>query len=485
MSSTPIKPHNKRAQVGIIIGRTAAPGKDFLLQLVCSPDQDGEPPIDIIRADAPKKAGGGGNSKLDANKIVLDEDLIVEHAALAAHTLPGGLDVIGVYILCDEKTFQAGHGVVINVLKKVGKEIKSSSSTSVATSALLVLHIDAITAKVSVRELAGAVLKPCEVKQSALLSNMVAIKCPFSVNLHVNLAGNGKQSFQRALCDAIRWHTEHVVSPAITLLNNQPMAAGNGAQPVTDLLQPQTGCGQNSLSVELLPPIGQGLPPTPAAISTSPLLSSAPGRGEYTRWASFTLQGEIDCRAYVHKREPMSAAISALKFDVERTLLARLDVLVEAADSATAVAKAQYDAAVSRDYRSGKPPSQAQLPRHPLMLKVDQVDSYSPVFPRRTFLEWSRGGCCFCDYIVEGEGMSDVVQRMQSLMGEESVVAASFQCEEKAAVGAGAAALLAAGRKKKGRGGGLPSAGSLLGCNAVTLGAAAVAVVAIWATWWS
>ncbi|KAL4552785.1 hypothetical protein Ndes2526B_g02694 [Nannochloris sp. 'desiccata'] len=47
------------AEVGILIGRTTA-GKDFLLQLVHTPDQDGEAPIQI--------ASGGNNSSSSKQK---------------------------------------------------------------------------------------------------------------------------------------------------------------------------------------------------------------------------------------------------------------------------------------------------------------------------------------------------------------------------------------------------------------------------------
>jgi hypothetical protein len=461
-----------------LIGRTTA-GKDFLLQLVCSPDQDGEAPIHITsvgsnsssakqKTSGSKGASSGGSRN---SKLTLDEEWIVEHAAQAARTLPGGLDILGIYILCDEKTFQAGQGVIINSLKKINQEISSLTATAAAIP-LLALHIDSITAKIVAREVSGASLRMCEVKPSNLVANMVEAQCQFQVDLKVNLGG-GKQRLHDAIRDAVIWQTEHRLHSSVALINDQIL---DSSQQIVDVLKN----GGNCLSLELLTPLS--MPPvTLAAVGTNTSTDLPPsitsGKGEYQRQAEFALTGALDCRAFVHKREPLSAAINAIKGDVERTLLTRIDILVEAAQMATDEAQARFNATTARDLKSGKQPTSqgAQAPKHPLLIRVAGVDVYKPTFPRRAFLKWAQGGCSFCDYIVEGEGMSEAVQRVQELMGADSVNPSTFQCEEKLAAGVLAGRGAGAGRGKRGNSG--------FECNVATAGAISFALLAMYLSW--
>ncbi len=469
-------------QVGILIGRTTT-GKDFLLQLVCSPDQDGEAPIQIITSGTSSSSksqksssGNKGTSSSSGGKLTLDEEWIVEHAAQAARTLPGGLDILGIYILCDDKTFQSGQGVILNALKKVNQEISSpaASATGSAAAPLLALHIDSITAKIAAREVSGASLRMCEVKPSSLVANMVEVQCQYRVDLKVNLVG-GKQRLHDAIKDAVAWQSEHRVKASIAVIDNK---IPDTSQQIVDVLKN----GGSSLSMELLTPISTP-PATLAAVGangTDLPPSATTGKGEYQRQAEFALAGELDCRAFVHKREPLSAAIEAIKGDVERTLLTRMDILVEAAQMATDEAQARFDAATARDLKSGKPPSTqgAQAPKHPLLLRVAGVDAYKPTFPRRAFLKWKQSSCCsFCDYIVEGEGMSEAVQRVQELMGADSVDPSTFQCEEKLAAGVIAGTAGAAGGRRS------KSGNSGFECNVATAGAVSVALVAMYLSW--
>ena len=455
-------------QVGILVGRSAG-GKDFLLQLVRCPDQEGGLPIQISNSDnkSTKKSSSKGKATPAGGKLILDDDWIVEHAVQAARTLPGGLDILGIYVLCDDGTFQASHGILINTLKAIAAELSAGRpSPSTATEQpvpLLALHLDAITAKIAAREVAGAQLRPCEVKTSNILSNMVAVQCSFPVDLKVNLAG-GRQRLHEAIRDSIAWQTEHRVAPAVALINNTVQPTD---QQVIDVL----GNG-NTLSLDLLTPLSS--PELPRmAVGAAPEVSTS-GKGDYKRHAEFTLNGNIDCMAYVNKRESVGAAVVAVKSDVERTLLGRCDVLVEAAEMATAAAQEKHDAAVQKNAKVGGKTPVPPAPKHPLLLRVEEVAAYRPTLPRRAFLDWRQGGCSYCDYVVEGEGVSEAVQRIKEVMGPDSVGASSFRCGEKAAVGAEGS------RESKQR---QQSSKSKFECNGVTIMATGAAIVAIWISW--
>lgn len=365
----------------------------------------------------------------------------MEHAAQVARTLPGGLDLLGLYLLCDNQAFSSAEGVVINALKGVREEVMFGPSS------LLVLHIDAVSAKVSAKEIKGGALRPCEVKSSALLPQMVALQCQYPLNLAVSLA-EGKQRLHDAIQGAIQWEHDVRVAPALSLIDGNMLPEGSQ-------IGDAAPAGAGAIAVELLHPVGVPVNAIAAVGATA-----AGDSGEYERYATIALGAVLDCRAFVHKRETVEAAIEALKSDVQRTLLARLEVLYEAAEMATAFEKGRADKALSKGEKPEGGP-----PKHPLLLRVGEVRSYRPSFPRRAFLKWTAGGCCYCDYVVDGEGVSEALDRMAELMGPDAVDGATFQCEEKAS---GAASSGKRGRRKAGG----PE------CKA-TLLAAAVALLAI------
>lgn len=76
------------SQIGVLVGR-AATGKDFVLQLVTCPGQEGSAPITAKESTA-QKAGGVKGKAQQAAALTLDADWIVEHAAQVSRLLPGG-----------------------------------------------------------------------------------------------------------------------------------------------------------------------------------------------------------------------------------------------------------------------------------------------------------------------------------------------------------------------------------------------------------
>lgn len=410
------------SQVGVVIGRHTA-SKASVLQLVQCPMQDSQPPIRVSVTDsgAVKNSGGGsakGRIGGPGAKIDIDEDWVVEHAMQVARTLPGGLDVLGIYVLCEDRAFQKSHGTLSNVLKSVRGELTD------APDAVLVVHIDAVSAKIAAKEEAAGALRPCEVKGSNLLANMAAINCQYKLQLNVSLMGSN-QRLHEAIQQAIQWEYDHRVIPALYLMNDKSV-------PLEKQVMELSGSDGRPLSVRLFPPVSM-LPATIAAVGPRTDSACSSSGGEYECQATLSISNTIDCRAFVNKRENVEAAIEAVKADVQRSLLSRLDVLVEAAEMATTLAEQKASKIASQS--SAVDGKKAVPPRHPLLKEVNEVVGYRPVLPRRAFLEWQQGGCCYCDYIVEGEGITEVVERMNELMGEGAVNPASFQCAEKGAAG--------------------------------------------------
>jgi hypothetical protein len=224
--------------------------------------------------------------------------------------------------------------------------------------------------------------------------------------------------------------------------------------------------------VEVLPTAAAAAPAA-AGAGARGAAPGADGRGRYERAGALALSGVLDCRAWVHRREPVAAAVEAIKADVARSLRARLAVLVEAAEAAEAAAADLHADATRRGPGEGQPhQAVAPPPTHPLLRRAAAAAGFAPRLPRRAVARWAGGGGAYCDYLVDGEGAEEALARLAELVGASAVDAAAFECEEAAAAGGGGAS--AAPKARAGGGWGLASCGGAAGAAGVALLAAAV-----------
>lgn len=448
--------------MGLIIGRSVN-GKDFVLHVVKSPDlENGEPSCVKVTESTSNKSqqtGKKGKSSATGSKLLLAGDWIAAHGGQVARTLPGGIDVLGVYALCEDSAFQASTSQIVSVLNLLREE-----GACGLVFPPLVLHIDAITAKLNAKELvqAGNVLKPAEVKTGAGMNSLVEVRCRYAVNLQLSIVDD-KQSLEKAVEQGIRWELKNRVRPSIPVSHPEGIQFEDLTQQVGTLVSAHGS--QGVLNIDLATPFGTTLPSILSQKGQSEV-STGRGSGQCIQsCGTISVIGTMDCRAFVGLREPVEAAVEALKLDIDRSLQSRLDVLVEAAEDATEAAQEQFKA--SQD--GGQ-----ELPRHPLLTQLSNVSSYNFAFPRRAFLKWKNGPGTVCDYIVDGEGVSELLERLHQVLGEDAVDPSTFSCEEKLAL-----KTLARPRSKQAND---PKRYSLE-CNALLVGAALCAAGAVWLAW--
>lgn len=444
-------------QVGIIVGRSVN-GKDFVLHVIKSPDlENGEPAcVKVAETASTKlqqsgKKGKTSTALASGSKLAIAADWIAAHAVQVVRTLCGGLDVLGVYALCEESAFQRSATQIVGVLDLLREEGACSSISSP-----LVLHIDAITAKLSARELGqgGNALKPADVKTGAGLNALVEVRCRYAVNLQLSLLDD-KQTLEKAVEEGCRWEMKHRVRPAIAVSHSD-------GTPFENLSQQLSGVVNIDLAAPFCATIPSIFRHSPHGNANK---SKINGEQTYTSCGTLSIMGTLDCRAFVGARESLEAAVDALKLDIERSLQGRLDVLVEAAEDATEAAQEQLKVA-----QDGQ-----EMPRHPLLTELSNVSSYNFAFPRRTYLKWKNGQGAVCDYIVGGEGVTEVLERLHQILGEDAVDPSTFACEEKLVVKASS--------RLEPRGKQIGTKKYFLECNAVLVGAALCAAGAVWLAW--
>ncbi|GAB4815045.1 hypothetical protein N2152v2_002091 [Parachlorella kessleri] len=385
--------------------------------------EDGSPAISIQHAansggSNSKKQGKGGKAPAASSGLVIDKEWVIEHAAQVLAMLPGGMAVVGIYVLCPEGSFAAATGQLVSLLSGLHQELRDKEQ------GMLLLHVDAVTGKLAAREFtAGSAgsLRPCELKTASLLPNMVAVQCRLEVSIDIYLT-NPRQRLRDALAAAVEWEIQHRMQPAVGLLAAQlwptdaalvdiPKTGSSGSKSAEAVSR---GGGEHIQADLLLPPAGS----SPALLLHGGLEGALQrGRGQHEALGSLQLSGMLDCRAYLPKRETAAAAVEALKQDTRRTLQARAAMLAdlaeqqqeEAAQAAAAAGPPQHG-----QQAGGTGSSTAATP--PLLQRLGEVSAPMQLaLPRRVWVAGPAGAFCFCDYLLEGEAEANLLSRAAEL----------------------------------------------------------------------
>lgn len=203
------------------------------------------------------------------------------------------------------------------------------------------------------------------------------------------------------------------------------------------------------------------------------------GRAEGGAVGQVSIQGCLDCRACLHRREAAAAAVEAVRLDVRRSLQARMDALLDAAEQQQEAAAAEAEEQQGRPHGGAAAAPLPPPPAHPLFAAAG--DSSAPLLvslPRRAFVAAAAaGGLPYCDYLFEGESTQAVLGRLQLLLPMPGLATAAVECLEQA-VGRQAPSLSPSAALPLRAGSGSRGVGALP-CSALVVGAGAVAVLAL------
>ncbi len=474
-------------QVGLLIGKPVVGSRSLLLAVVPSPDQDGQPAITLSSGAAGsaaakgggKKGGGGGAAAGGgAASVQLEPDWVAEHARQVSRMLPGGLEVLGLYLLAPESAWSSAAGKLCGALATIATDLEaaspstaaasSSSSAAAATErALLLLHVDSATRKTTARGCAAApppapgALRVVEMKTGAAAGSLVRLTTRFAIDASLSCGGaaavdggkagggsGGKKGGRGAAAARLQGVAEALVAAEAARIGSALAALDGGVVPaesavIGDLLggdaSPSDGADAAAATVELF-----CAPRAVAAAEAAGAPSAAAAAAPAPQAGVGTLRGEVVGLAYVHRRETAGRALADLKADVVKSLKARLDLLVE---EALAAAEDQEEAEREQAQRqqaggggaaaaSGAAAPPPPAPAHPLLAAVSGARAARLALPRRVLLPWAVAGARLgvCDYLSAGEALEDSVARAQELLGLEEESVGVSQVEELEAV---------------------------------------------------
>ncbi|NXN96297.1 ODR4 protein, partial [Rhinopomastus cyanomelas] len=293
---------------GLLIGQSS-PQRDYVIRAVRTP------PKEMLKED------GVSPSKL----LTVDEEWITTHASQVSRMLPGGLSVLGIFIVATPELSKESQSALRKLIFSVEKSLAKRrlwKPDEEEVSDRAALQICSATKKVVCRTYdvqdPKSSAKPADWKyQSALSASWLALDCTVNVNIHIPLlATSPNHDLEKNTRNGLnRWSKQ--IEDSVFLINGQ-MKDGN-----TELLEGQKkfrGNTQSSIQfsdVKVLTQLSQG-----SSCRSTATVQVCSG--------SINLRGAVKCRAYVHNNKPkVKEAVQALKRDIINTLSDRCEILFE------------------------------------------------------------------------------------------------------------------------------------------------------------
>ncbi|GBF96061.1 hypothetical protein Rsub_08937 [Raphidocelis subcapitata] len=465
---------------------------------VGTPTQDGAPAVSVSAPAAAataaggkggKKGGSGGAGGGGAATVALEADWVAEHARQVARMLPGGLEVLGLYLFAPEAAWAPAAAQLCAALATIAADADAAGrGAGAGERALLLLQVDAATRKMTARAApsspppAPSALRVVELRTGPAAGALVRLQARWRVDAALPAAdgggrrrggkrgGAGGGGSLRDVAEALAEAEAARIAAAVAVVGG--VVAAEGAL-VGDALP---GDGAGPAAVELFAP-----PPAAAAAAAdaagapaaAPLPAPSPLRG------AGLLRGEVVGVSYAHRREPLARALDDLRADLAASLRARLELLAEEAAAAADEAAAQGEGA-----------GPGAGPAHPLLAAAVSGRRAALALPRRVLLPWRVAGAALTvgDYLGEGEGPDAAAARAHELLGigggdgggdgpggAESAVE-ELEAPWSGGGGAGAAALTKARGTAVAAGGGEAACSSTLVAGLAAGAAAALAV---------
>lgn len=356
---------------GLLLGQSAAQ-KDFVVLAVRTPQRDSQG--DEKRG--PNSSASGAGSSLDE----LDVEWVTEHARQVSRMLPGGLSVLGVFLLTPPELAKEAQNTLRRLVFAVDKVISRGRLWSLSEDDItdrVTLHICSKTRKVVCRTFDVGDLKssakPADWKyQPGVCLSWSMLVCSVELDLLVPLTSTHLPPVDMERCIKEGLQTwAHQIEAGVCLLNGRSLPddaelVGGGGQ------KRNVRTVQQTFTVQLL------------VTATAPQPEQTTAQVQVCE-GSVRLRGVVSCRAFLHNNKPRAKLASELiKRDIISTVTSRVEMLLE-------------DLLMNEE--QDRAPASGQQ-----------------VLPRRVFAPTPCRGVCLCDYMFPDECVADVSERIKEML---------------------------------------------------------------------
>ncbi|XP_077414766.1 protein odr-4 homolog isoform X2 [Vanacampus margaritifer] len=308
----------------------------------------------------------------------LDKEWISEHARQVSRMLPGGLSVLGVFVITDadaKETLASLRQLVFTVQSLISSERLWTTDDNEITDCVT-LHINPKSRKISCRTFdikdPKSLAKPADWKyQSDLCSSWSTMSCCVNVDLFVPLPDNRacSKSMDKCLKEGLKMWT-YQVENAVCLID------GTHFPDDAELTAGQKRNVRQMLTAQLL---------------VTPEQQHNLRDGIQQCGGGLSVRGAIHSRAYVHNNKPKAKlAEKLLKRDVVSTMVTRVQMLL--------------DDLLAPEYQSK-------------VVSRDKQGTEHFCLPHRVFCPAKvNGTLCMCDYQFNDEDPSEVIDRLKEML---------------------------------------------------------------------
>ncbi|XP_068809689.1 protein odr-4 homolog isoform X2 [Struthio camelus] len=264
----------KPCVTGLLIGQCSSQ-RDYVIRAVRTPPKEEQNEVNV------------NPSKLAS----IDEEWITAHASQVSRMLPGGLLVLGVFVIATP-------------------ELAKDSQNALRKQRIVCRTYDVQDPKSSA--------KPADWKyQSALSACWLTLDCTVNVNIHIPLlATSPNHDLEKNTKNGLnRWSKQ--IEDSVLLINGQ--VKDNDTELLEGLkkLRGNTQSNTQFSDVKVLTQLSQG-----SSCRSTATVQVCSG--------SINLKGAVKCRAYIHNNKPkVKEAVQALKRDIINTLSDRCEILFE------------------------------------------------------------------------------------------------------------------------------------------------------------
>ncbi|KAM9844847.1 protein odr-4 homolog [Aulostomus maculatus] len=337
---------------GLLVGQSSAQ-RDFVVMASRTPQRE-------------ESGAAAGNC--------LDKEWVSEHARQVSRMLPGGLSVLGVFVITEadaKNTLASLRQLVFAVENLISSEHLWTPDDDDVTD-WLTLHVNPKTRKTICRTFdvkdPKSVAKPADWKyQSSVCSSWATVTCSLHVDILVPLPDNKASSEHLSTClkeELKVW--AHQIEGGVCLIDGLKLPED------AELPGGQRRNVRQTYSAQLLI--------SPEEERSTDVVQRCEG--------SVAIRGAIRGRTYLHNNKPkLKLAQKLLKRDLVSTLVTRAQMLVEELQTS--------------EQESGGSSRGTDLSR----------------IPRRIFCPVElRGPVCVCDYQFSDEDLSEVTLRMKEML---------------------------------------------------------------------
>lgn len=338
----------------------------------------------VMASRTPEREGGEGRSPRDrsSSSNQLDVEWVAEHARQVSRMLPGGLYVLGVFLVSPPDQAKEAQNTLRQLVFAVEKLISVAQLWDLSEDDVtdrVTLHVCSKTRKMVCRTFdvkdPKSSAKPADWRyQSGMCSSWPIVSCSVGLQLLVPLPGNRTSTQETERCIKKELHTWALqIQSGVCLFNGRQLSDDSELQGA----QKKNAKTAQTITAQLCIPLASQCEPCSTAV-VHPCAGSV------------CVKGMVHARAYLHGNKPKAKhAEKLIKRDVVRTLSDRVDMLLEE----LLISQPEDTGCVSSEH----------------------------VLPRRVFCTLPVGGpgVCVCDYMFCDESVHEVRERLKEILDLE------------------------------------------------------------------